>query len=159
MISEIAGTALVTADHEGKLVDWQRVLLVKIDKFRDLQKIYMPEASLAIAACRAEREADDAPPKPECIKLWMPSQMCADVSDPLRGCIKGLRGMEAKLRATQCDNTLVKLRAHLHVKRHYITCRNEHVAGQIQSTKARTLIGQIGEEISPRMPVLDYALG
>ncbi|KAJ7837463.1 hypothetical protein B0H13DRAFT_1912461 [Mycena leptocephala] len=147
IISEIAGTALVTADREGKLVDWQRALLVKIDKFRELQKIYMPGASMAIVACEAEREADDAPPKPERIKLWMPSQMHADASDPLRGCVKGLLGMEAKLRAAQCGNALVKLRARLHVKRHYITFRNEHVAGQIQSTKARTLIGQIGERV------------
>ncbi|KAJ7903966.1 hypothetical protein B0H13DRAFT_1620975 [Mycena leptocephala] len=147
IISEIAGTALVTADREGKLVDWRRALLVKIDKFRELQKIYMPGASLAIVACEAEREADDAPPKPERIKLWMPSQMHADASDPLRGCVKGLLGMEAKLRAAQCGNALVKLRARLHVKRHYITFRNEHVAGQIQSTKARTLIGQIGERV------------
>ncbi|KAJ7015908.1 hypothetical protein C8F04DRAFT_1284057 [Mycena alexandri] len=52
-----------------------------------------------------------------------------------------------ELRVAQCNNSLVKLRARLHAKRHFIAFRNEHVTGQIQSTKARTLIGQIGERV------------
>ncbi|KAJ7836821.1 hypothetical protein B0H13DRAFT_2106465 [Mycena leptocephala] len=60
-------------------------------------------------------------------------------------CVPGLVDMEAKLRVAQCDNSLVALRARLHAKRFLIGFRNENVAGQVQATKARTLIGQVGE--------------
>jgi hypothetical protein len=147
IIAEVAGTALLTADRESKLHDWCRALLVKIDKFRDLQKIYMPGAAQVIEVAETARDPDAPPPKPEKIKLWMLSEMPATGDDPFRGCIKGLLDMEAKLRMAQCNNALVKLRARLHAKRHFIAFRNDHVAGQVQATKARTLIGQIGERV------------
>ncbi|KAJ7720902.1 hypothetical protein B0H16DRAFT_1335751 [Mycena metata] len=88
----------------------------------------MPGAAAILAAAEAARDPDAPPPKAEKIKLWMPSQMQPDPNDALRGCVKGLLSMEAKLRVAQCNNAL-------------------HVTGQIQSTKARTLIGQIGERV------------
>jgi hypothetical protein len=48
IVAELGGRALLTADQEGKLVDWRCVLLVKIGKYRDLQQVYMPGAALAI---------------------------------------------------------------------------------------------------------------
>ncbi|KAJ7041759.1 hypothetical protein C8F04DRAFT_1176850 [Mycena alexandri] len=147
IIAELGGTALLTANREGKLHDWRHALLVKIRKFCDLQKIYMPSAAAVLAAAEAARDPDAPPPKPERIKLLMPSQMQPDPNDALRSCVKGLLGMEAKLHVAQCNNALVKLRARLHAKRHLIAFWNEHVTGQIQSTKARTLIGQIWERV------------
>ncbi|KAJ7456295.1 hypothetical protein B0H11DRAFT_2244215 [Mycena galericulata] len=144
ILVEIAGTALVTADREGKLYDWQHTLLVKIGTFRDLQKRFMPGAARAIAEAEAARDPDEPPPKPEKIDLFMPSDMPEDPTDPLRGCMRGLLEMEAKLRAAQCSNTLVKLRAWLHAKRHLIIFRNDNV----QATKAATLIGQLGERVN-----------
>ncbi|KAJ7024932.1 hypothetical protein C8F04DRAFT_1269809 [Mycena alexandri] len=147
IIADTAGTALMTADAESKLQDWRRALLVKIDKFRELQRVYMPGAAAVIAASEARRDSDTPAPKAEKIKLFMPSEMPSHAADPLRGCMKGLLDMESKLRVAQCGNALVKLRARLHAKRHFIMFRNEHVTGQIQATKARTLIGQIGERV------------
>ncbi|KAJ7178324.1 hypothetical protein C8R43DRAFT_871505 [Mycena crocata] len=143
IVAEVAGTALLTADREGKLYDWRRTLLVKIGKFRKLQDIYMPGAAEAIAAHETGRVFEAAPPKAEKIKLWMPSEM--DGGSELHGCVQGLLEMEAKLRVGQCTNALAKLRARLHAKRHLITFRNEHVSGQGGATKARTLIDQVGE--------------
>jgi hypothetical protein len=136
----------MTADREAKLLDWRRTLLVKIGRYRELQKQYMPGAAHAIATAEAARDPDAAPPKPEKIKLFMPSQLPAN--DLLRGCVRGLLSMEAKLRVAQCNNALVKLRARLHAKRHFISFRNENITGQIQATRAHTLIGQIGERVN-----------
>ncbi|KAJ7023232.1 hypothetical protein C8F04DRAFT_1193688 [Mycena alexandri] len=147
IIADTAGTALMTADAESKLQDWRHALLVKIDKFRELQRVYMPGAAAVIAASEARCDSDTPAPKAEKIKLFMPSEMPSHAADPLRGCMKGLLDMESKLRVAQCGNALVKLRARLHAKRHFIMFRNEHVTGQIQATKARTLIGQIGERV------------
>ncbi|KAJ7735259.1 hypothetical protein DFH07DRAFT_753949, partial [Mycena maculata] len=147
LVVQVAGTRLVTADQEDKLHDWRRALLVKIGKFRKLQKRFMPGAAVAILDAENERGEDAAPQKPENIKLWMPSQMPVSALNPSRGCATGLIAMETKLRASQCLNALVTLRACLHAKRFLITFRNANVTGQIQSTKARTLIDQVGERV------------
>ncbi|KAJ7784906.1 hypothetical protein DFH07DRAFT_947979 [Mycena maculata] len=147
IITQLAGTALVTADREEKLHDWRRALLVKIGKFRELQKRYMPGAAQALLNLETDRDEEAPPPKPEKIKLFMPSQMPSEGADPLRGCVSGLIRMETTLRASQCLNALVTLRARLHAKRHLITFWNANVAGQVQSTKARTLIDQVGERV------------
>ncbi|KAJ7441683.1 hypothetical protein B0H11DRAFT_1932864, partial [Mycena galericulata] len=56
ILTEIAGTALVTADREGKLHEWRRTLLVKIGTFRDLQRRFMPGAAHTIAQAEAARD-------------------------------------------------------------------------------------------------------
>ncbi|KAJ7432735.1 hypothetical protein FB451DRAFT_1155630 [Mycena latifolia] len=148
IIAELAGSALVAADRENKIEEWRHTLLVKIATFRNLQKIYMPGAAAVIAAAEASRDADEAPPKPEKIKLWMPSEMSAESGDDtLRGCVWGLLGMEARMRVAQCENSLVALRSRLHAKRFLITFRNENVTGQLASSRAGTLIALIGERV------------
>ncbi|KAJ7772559.1 hypothetical protein DFH07DRAFT_953027 [Mycena maculata] len=147
ILAQLAGMVLLTADRKDKLHDWQRTLLVKIAKFHELQTRYMPGAARMITEAEAARNEDLAPPKPEKIRLYMPSQMQVDDSDPLRSCVKGLMAMETKLHASQCLNALVTLHARLHTKRHLITFQNANVAGQIQLTKAQTLIEQVGEQV------------
>ncbi|KAJ7450436.1 hypothetical protein FB451DRAFT_1566624 [Mycena latifolia] len=148
IIAELAGSALVAADRENKIEEWRHTLLVKIATFRNLQKIYMPGAAAAIAAAEANRDPDAVPPKPEKIKLWMPSEMQAESGDDtLRGCVRGLLGMEAQMRVAQCENSLVALRSRLHAKRFLITFRNENVTGQLASSRAGTLIALIGERV------------
>ncbi|KAJ7314160.1 hypothetical protein DFH08DRAFT_972914 [Mycena albidolilacea] len=144
--TELAGTVLIAADRENKIEEWRHALLVKINKFRALQRIYMPGAGPAISNAEAARDPDAPPPRPEKIKLWMPSDMATVGDDDiLRGCIPGLVDMEARLRVAQCDNSLASLRSRLHAKRWLIGFRNENVTGQVHATKARTLIGQVGE--------------
>jgi hypothetical protein len=139
---------LIAADRETRIQEWRHSALVKIAKFRELQKIYMPGAARALADAEQERDADAEPPKPERVKLLMPSEMVPDgENDKLRGCVVGLMGMEIKLRVGQCSNSLAKLRARLHAKRHIIGFRNANVSGQVQGTKARSLIGEVGERV------------
>ncbi|KAJ7123795.1 hypothetical protein C8R43DRAFT_1135846 [Mycena crocata] len=142
--TELAGTVLVAADRENKIQEWRHALLVKIAKFRTLQKIYMPGAAAVLEEAEGGRDTDEAPPKPEMVRLFMPSQMPAE-GDALRGCVTGLLGMEEKLWVAQCDNSLVSLRARLHAKGHLIGFRNSNVTGQVAATKARTLIELVGE--------------
>ncbi|KAK6993086.1 CxC2 domain-containing protein [Favolaschia claudopus] len=146
IIAQLKGTALITADRENRMQEWRHALLVKIGKFRALQKVYMPGSIQALEDFEAGRNADLPPPTAERVKLFMPSQMSAE-SDGLRGCVAGLLKMEEKLRVSQCENSLASLRARLHAKRHLITFRNSFVTGQVHSTKARTLIEQVGERI------------
>ncbi|KAJ7156559.1 hypothetical protein C8R43DRAFT_1125754 [Mycena crocata] len=137
IIADLGGTVLITADRESKLYDWRRALLVKIAKFRELQRIYMPGAALVIANAESDRDTDATPPKPERIILYMPSEMPINDGDPLRGCVQGLLNMEAKLRIAQCTNTLCALRARLHAKRHLITFRNANVGERASACAAK----------------------
>jgi hypothetical protein len=139
---------LIAADRGTRIQEWRHSVLVKIAKFRDLQKIYMPGAARAIAAVEQERDTEAEPPKPERVQLFMPSAMIPEgENDTLRGCVVGLVGMETKLRVGQCSNSLAKLRARLHAKRHIIGFRNDNIGGQVQATKARSLIGEVGERV------------
>ncbi|KAJ6544608.1 hypothetical protein DFH09DRAFT_928307 [Mycena vulgaris] len=146
ILAERGGTVLVAADRENKIEEWRHTLLVKIARFRSLQKGYMPGAAAVIAAAEAARDTDATPPKPERVKLYMPSGMPKeDEDDKLRGCVPGLVDMEVKLRTAQCENSLASLRARLHAKRWLIGFRDDNITGQVNATKARSLIGQVGE--------------
>ena len=65
ILAELKGTALIAADRENKIQEWRHALLVKIDKFRTLQKIYMPGAVEVLEEFEAARDADAPPPKAE----------------------------------------------------------------------------------------------
>ncbi|KAJ7139369.1 hypothetical protein C8R44DRAFT_604986 [Mycena epipterygia] len=146
IIAELAGTVLLAADRENRIQEWCHTLLSKITRFWSLQMTYMPGAAKAIEAAEAARDIDTAPPKPEKVKLYMPSQMEADdADDDLRGCVRGLLKMEAKLRVAQCDSSLMSLRSRLHAKGHLIFYRNSNVSGQVAASRAQTLIGELGE--------------
>ncbi|CAK5265239.1 unnamed protein product [Mycena citricolor] len=139
---EISGTVVIAGDRANRIEEWRRSLLVKIDRFRDLQRIYIPGAGAVI------EQAEVSPaPLPEKIKLWMPSEMPGSLGKD-RGCVEGLVGMEVRLRVAQCENSLAQVRARLHAKRHMISFRNANVTGQVQSTKGRTIIDEIGEKVN-----------
>ncbi|KAK7045182.1 CxC2 domain-containing protein [Favolaschia claudopus] len=142
-------TALIAADRENKIQEWRHALHVKINKFRGLQRIYMPGAAAALEEYEASRDPDAPPPNAEAVKLFMPSDMARrrNPPDPLHGCIPGLPEMETKLRVAQCENSLASLRARLHAKRHLISFRNANITGQVPSTRARTLIGEVGDRV------------
>ncbi|KAJ7226772.1 hypothetical protein GGX14DRAFT_627021 [Mycena pura] len=55
--------------------------------------------------------------------------------------------MEAKLREGQCRDALASLRMRLHAKRHLLSFRNAHVAGQKKATRAQGLIERIGARV------------
>ncbi|KAJ6567629.1 hypothetical protein DFH09DRAFT_1247212 [Mycena vulgaris] len=144
--AELAGVALVAPDRATKIQEVRLSLLKKLGTFRTLQATFMLGASAAIQADEAERDSDSLPFRVEHIKLYMPSDL--PVADRATACVKGLPEMEYKLRAAQCAAALTVLRGCLHAKRHLVTFQNEHVTGQVTFTKARMLIGQVGDRVS-----------
>ncbi|KAJ7884181.1 hypothetical protein B0H14DRAFT_2564560 [Mycena olivaceomarginata] len=139
ILVELAGTVLIAADRENKIEEWRHALLAKISKFCTLQKIYMPGAAAAMEIAEADRDPDAlAPPSRE-------NQALDAQRDAHRR--RGRRLARVKLRVAQCNNSLASLRSRLHAKRWLIGFRNENVTGQVHATKARTLIGQVGERV------------
>lgn len=107
----------------------------------------MPHAYSLCAAAEDECEARGLPrPLAEDAKLWFPSDLSADERHV--GCDPRLPDMELQLRVAQCDEALDAVRACLHAKQHLILRRNKNVTGQCKSTRARTLIGRVGDRIT-----------
>ncbi|KAJ7178679.1 hypothetical protein C8R43DRAFT_1118051 [Mycena crocata] len=143
--AELKGLALVAPDRESRIQDRRMALLVKLAKFRNLQRIFMPGATRLITDEEAARDSDAPAPKAETIKLWMPHEL--EQSEREMGCVRGLLRIEEKLRLSQCLNALILLRSRLHAKRYFIAFRNANITGQEKATKANTLIGQLGDRV------------
>ncbi|KAJ7429660.1 hypothetical protein B0H11DRAFT_2265147 [Mycena galericulata] len=142
----VKGLALVAPDKESKIQDRRLTLLNKLAKFRKLQSVFMPGAERLIAEEEEERDSDAPPPKPEDIKLWMPHEL--DDAQRLGSCVRGLVSIEAKLRVSQCLNSLITLRSRLHSKRHFLGFSNANIDGQNMRTKSQTLVGQLGDRVT-----------
>jgi hypothetical protein len=140
------GTTLVTADRESKIQEHRLALQAKLRPFRALQQIYTPGAVLAVEREERSRNPDSPAIKPENMRLFLPSELTD--AERATGCQEGLGEMEAKLREAQCNDALVKLRSHLHAKRHVIYWKVGNVTGQHGATRAQTLVGQITDRIN-----------
>lgn len=100
-----------------------------------------------VAAEEEEREARDlVRPLAKNTKLWFPSEL--SVEERRTGCDPRLPDMEKELRVAQCDESLDAVRACLHAKQHLILRRNKNTTGQYKSTRARTLIGRVGDRVT-----------
>ncbi|KAF7294445.1 CxC2 domain-containing protein [Mycena kentingensis (nom. inval.)] len=145
--AHIKAPALLTANHELRTEELRRSLLKRIGRFRDLQRIYMPGAAAVLAAAENQRDNRQPSPTPECIRLYMPSQMPrAAAGDEPFGSLPGLLAIEERQRVAQCENSLSKLRGNLHARRWLIAHRNANLVGQRQTTKSAKLLENMAQE-------------
>ncbi|KAF7325884.1 hypothetical protein MKEN_00439200 [Mycena kentingensis (nom. inval.)] len=147
LLQHLKSSSLVTTSHEIRTEDLRRALLRKIDRFRQLQLIYMPGAAAVLAAAEDARGPDTSPPFPESVDLFMPSQMpqATDGSGP-EGCLRGLAQIEEQQRVAQCQNSIAKLCRNLHSRRWLIAHRNSNLTGQRATTKTSKLFSSMSTE-------------
>ncbi|KAJ7026086.1 hypothetical protein C8F04DRAFT_966920 [Mycena alexandri] len=143
--AELAGDTL-TVDREGKVNEHRLSFMSKLNRYRNLQRVYTPGAIRALQGEEAERDEDTAPPKAEDVSLFLPSALSS--AERVSGCQAGLPDMEARLREAQCGDALATVRSLLHSKGHLIIFRNEHVTGQVGSTRSQTLIARVGGRVT-----------
>jgi hypothetical protein len=144
--SEVKGVTLVTADRASQIQEMRMSFHRKLRTFERLQVLFMPGIEAIKEVVEEARDPDVAPPKAEDIKLWLPSEMSAEVRRLV--CKRGVAEIEAKLRRAQCTDALDVLRSRLHAQRHLITWRNSNAMGQKASTRSATLIGRVGDRIN-----------
>ncbi|KAF9504109.1 hypothetical protein BS47DRAFT_1401750 [Hydnum rufescens UP504] len=112
-------------------IESQQLSLVKrIKTFRNIQRIYMPEA------CRFLTSEDECekPSHPETIKLFLPSQIPAEYRVQ-----NTIVDIEVKLRVGQAFDALSSLRSSLCIRAH-LTNYKQTVRGQHMHTHAMALI-------------------
>ncbi|KAJ7062990.1 hypothetical protein B0H15DRAFT_794749 [Mycena belliarum] len=142
---EAKGRTLLALDQSERVAEMRIAFFAKLRRFRNLQQVYMPAAVEALKREEERRDSELPPPKAEDVKLFLPSELPADVR--AEGCKEGLPEMEGRLREGQCTDALCKLRTQLHSKRHMITFRDTNVVGQRKATRAYTLLERIGEGV------------
>ncbi|KAF7983646.1 hypothetical protein HWV62_20596 [Athelia sp. TMB] len=144
---EATGEYTLTANQASVLEERRLQVWRKIRQFRDAQRIYMPHAYSLAQGVEDDRAARDLPrPSAEEEKLWLPSDFSHE--ERQTGCDARLPQMELRLRIAQCEEALAAIRSYLHAKKHLVYRRNKNTTGQNKSTRARTIIGRVGDRIT-----------
>ncbi|KAI1792316.1 hypothetical protein LXA43DRAFT_1093838 [Ganoderma leucocontextum] len=120
----------VTPSKVGPLFERRTVLRRKLQKYRELQHVYMPEAAHVFAsddACRTDVELV------ENIRIGLPSE----ISPSRRAvvCPAVLQDMEARIREAQCRDALHDIRNKLHTIDHLYKYKRINVRHQGPNTR------------------------
>ncbi|KAJ7933057.1 hypothetical protein B0H13DRAFT_2307333 [Mycena leptocephala] len=123
-----------TALQELDLVKRKTALLKKINRFRKLQRTYMPDLVRYMTA--AQREMwDDKTRGPEAIKLFLPSELGAEARR--QACENGLAQIEEEMREAELKETLEDLRQALRTRTLTDRFRHRNTTGQRALTRAK----------------------
>ncbi|KAL1750322.1 hypothetical protein FB107DRAFT_224085 [Schizophyllum commune] len=142
ILADLDGPAVVPMNLDGMINSRRRAFLLKLDKYTELQQVYMPGLPAYLEANAAsEPQAVDA----ELIPLYLPSAIPLPHRRAI--CAEGLPAKELKLRTAQAHDTVIALRKKLHAKQYSIVYRNQHVTGQKKSTRARALLSALQERM------------
>lgn len=119
-----------------------------LNRIRSAQRAYMPILESLMAEDADETSSRDI----EDVPLWLPSAV--DASQRESGCTHGLAAKEEMLREAQCHDALDKIRALQRGKAHLVIYKNRNVRGQRPSTRARTSLDRLDDQI--RMETVRY---
>jgi hypothetical protein len=128
---------------KASLLEKRGVLLHQIEKWRQLQAVYMPGA-LDVGA---SDPASSPKAKAKSIKLWLPSQLDAEDRDSI--CLGGIVDREKELRFAQLEDTLNDLRRARRIRYGLITFHKIQLTGEggkIQ-TKSRAVVQTVQDRI------------
>jgi hypothetical protein len=119
-------------------------LLKRVNRFRKLQRTYMPDIARFLTV--AQREIwDDKKRSPETIKLFMPSELASAVRREV--CEKGLDGIEDEMRECELKDTLEELRDALRARTGVNRFRHRNTTGQRALTRGQGILRQIAVRI------------
>jgi hypothetical protein len=129
------------------IVERRTTLLKRIQRFREIQQIYMPGFDPKNSA-HLERLSSSNPSTTvhveEC-KLYMPSDLSE--ADRRKYCPGDLAKMEDRLRFAEASDTLESLRHHLRTRSFTNRFKVANVTGQIHNTRARETQHRIDDKV------------
>jgi hypothetical protein len=137
---DIKALANPTALQELDFVKRRTALLKRINRFRKLQRTYMPHLVRNLSS--AQREIwDDKTHGGEALKLFMPSELGEDART--RACEEGLGKIEEELRMGELQESLEELRQGLRTRTMANRFRHKHITGQRGLTRGQGVLRQI----------------
>jgi hypothetical protein len=131
LLSKSAGE-VQTDGQKATLLEKRATLLYLIDKWRQIQAIYMP------GVLNIETTDPKSPQrvKAELITLWLPSQLDAKGRNTI--CLGGVVNSETELRLAQLEDSLDDLRRARRTRRGLILFHKVQLAGQGQKTQTKS---------------------
>jgi hypothetical protein len=115
-------------------------LLKRINRFRRLQRTYMPELVRFLTPGQLE-VWNDKTRGPEAVKLFMPSELTA--STRAKTCETGLDGLEEEMREAEMKEALEELRQALRTRTATNRFHHRNTTGQRALTRGQGLLRQI----------------
>ena len=120
-----------TDTQKATLLEWRGALLYQIEKWHELQAVYMPGVlNVSTSELGVSRE------KAESIKLWLPSQL--DATERETFCLHGIISSERELRFGQLHNALDELWRARQVWCSLVTFHRIQLAGEGNKTEMKS---------------------
>jgi hypothetical protein len=144
---EVKGKQKQTLLQTTSIVERRTVILKRVQRFREIQQVYMPGFDPKNSA-HLERLASSDPSRPahvEDCKLYLPSDLSD--SDRHRYCPAGLAIMEDRLRYAEACDALEDLRHQLRTRSFTNRFKIANVTGQIHNTRARETQHRIDDKV------------
>jgi hypothetical protein len=129
-----------STSQELDFVKRKTALLRRINRFKKLQRTYMPDLPIFLTSAQRdvyEQRARSA----ESIKLFLPSELGAEARG--KACENGLADIETNFREAELAETLEELRQALRARSATIRFRRRNVAGQKALTRGQGVLRQI----------------
>ena len=121
-----------TNTQKATLLEKRGVLLHQIEKWRQLQAVYMP----GLLNAGTNDPGSSQRVKAESIKLWLPSQVDAEDRDSI--CFGGVVDGEKEIRLAQLEDALNDLRRTRRIRHGLVTFHKIQLAGEGQKTQTRS---------------------
>jgi hypothetical protein len=146
ILSILAKKKKHSKDEQLLLLDKRNVLRRRIERWQDVQAIYMPAVSELRARDSAKSKAPDHFSQPEATELYLPSFIPASSRTTLSG---GLVDKEKRMRVAQADDALAELRKLLRVTMGLWSYKHTQIGpSQRANTRARSMIGRFRDKIN-----------
>ena len=144
---EVSGLRKQTLLQTTSLVERRTVLVKRIQRFREIQRYYMPSFDHRNYSTSEPSTADSttASTNAEDIKLYLPSELSA--TDRRKLCPNGLSAMEDRIRFAEAFDSLEDLRHHLRTRSFTNRFKKANVTGQIKNTRAREVQHRIDDRV------------
>jgi hypothetical protein len=144
---EVKGKQKQTLLQKTSIVERRTVILKRIQRFREIQQVYMPGFDPKNHA-HTERLASTDPSRSahvEDSKVYMPSELSE--SDRRKYCPGGLATMEDRLRHAEASDSLENLRHQLRTRSFTNRFKVANVTGQVHNTRARETQHRIDNKV------------
>ncbi|KAK0440232.1 hypothetical protein EV421DRAFT_1712676 [Armillaria borealis] len=139
---EVKALAMGTVYQQLNIQKQRSSLLRKINRFRGLQQVFMPNLRLVLSPSKLRHLDASSAFNVESIKLFMPSELDDD-NQRARVCTPGVAEMESRMHEAESHDSLQRLRSSLRNRAasHLFTVKN--VTGQNSTTQNQGILRTI----------------
>jgi hypothetical protein len=129
-----------STSQELEFVKCKAALLKRINRFRKVQRTYMPDLARFLTSAQHDIW-NDKTRSAESIKLFLPSELSAE--SRARACEKGLDGIESEMQECELHNMLEELHQALRTRMATNRYRHRNLSGQQALTRGQGVLCQI----------------